>query len=125
MNEDLGKKLKMDDRQHADLANNIRDAIEPMLQLARDGRRVDLSRIRGLVTEQIGIWRKEFDSDFSPDYKHVKRGTVYDLMCEDAIFQGDFVNDNDVLCIYMGENGQIWVRLKEEFHDGRFEEIKQ
>lgn len=115
----------MDDRQHADLANNIRDAIEPFLDMAEGGIRVDLSRLRGIITEQIGKWREEHDRQFRPDYRHKKRGTVYDLMCEDAIFQGNFVNDNDILCIYMGENGQIWVRLKEEFYDGRFEEIKE
>lgn len=114
----------MDDRQHADLANSIRDAIKPFLDMAREGKRVDTTRIRGLISGKIGEWREEFDRDFIPDYRHKKRGTVYDLMCDDAIFQGDYVNDNDTICIYMGENGQIWVRLKEEFYDGRFEEIK-
>jgi hypothetical protein len=31
--------------------------------------------------------------------------------------------DNKVVVVYQGEDGQLWVRASDEFHDGRYEKI--
>jgi hypothetical protein len=54
-------------------------------------------------------------------FKHKKRGTVYDMIGS-AIAQCDRpIVDSDLLVVYKDPfSGQLWVRPKTEFHDGRF-----
>jgi len=54
--------------------------------------------------------------------RHKKRGTVYQVMYDTAILQatGNKLNDARAV-IYRDEEGQVWVRPYDEFHDGRFE----
>ena len=57
----------------------------------------------------------------SPRYRHVKRGTVYEVIGEASlqIATNDLV-DGDHLIIYRGKDGKLWAREEGEFHDGRF-----
>lgn len=57
-------------------------------------------------------------------YRHKKRGTVYRIIAEAHIQIATGLYDEDRVVIYQGEDGQLHVRKKEEFHDGRFEQLK-
>lgn len=54
-------------------------------------------------------------------YRHVKRGTEYEVIgtAELQIATGDLV-DGSVLVVYRGDDGKVWAREEDEFHDGRF-----
>ena len=59
-------------------------------------------------------------------WRHRKRGTFYTTLglahvqCPpDAP-----LNDHEVVVLYVGDDGDLWVRRKSEFHDGRFEAIE-
>lgn len=58
-------------------------------------------------------------------YRHVKRGTEYEVigLASLQIATGDLV-DGSSLVIYRGEDGQLWAREEGEFHDGRFVEVE-
>jgi hypothetical protein len=55
--------------------------------------------------------------------RHVKRGTIYDLVCVASIQTDTPLNDYDQVMVYKGEDGQTWVRPLTEFNDGRFEPV--
>lgn len=58
-------------------------------------------------------------------YKHRKRGTEYSVIGEGMI-QVDpdsKIEDYTSVVIYKGDDGQIWVRERDKFHDGRFQKI--
>jgi hypothetical protein len=55
--------------------------------------------------------------------KHLKRGSVYEVLGEGKIQTKSLLVDYDEVVVYQGEDGQIWVRPKTEFGDGRFVEI--
>lgn len=57
-------------------------------------------------------------------YRHKKRGTVYRIIAEAHIQIATGLYDEDRVVIYQGEDGQLHVRKKEEFHDGRFEQLE-
>ena len=58
-------------------------------------------------------------------WKHKKRGTVYEevgragFQCSDI----ESLDDNDVMVVYRGDDGRLWVRPEWEFLDGRFERV--
>jgi predicted P-loop ATPase len=56
--------------------------------------------------------------------RHVKRGTVYDLVCVAMIQTDTPLSDYDQVMVYRGDDGQTWVRPLAEFSDGRFEPVK-
>lgn len=61
-------------------------------------------------------------------FKHKKRGSTY-LKQAVGILQMEpdvVLKDGDELVVYIGENdgGKYWLRTPDEFHDGRFEYIK-
>lgn len=70
-------------------------------------------------------------------YKHKKRGTTYTIIGEGRMSvsadwhmtvqkmsgTAQFHVDMEEVVIYQGEDGNIWVRPKAEFFDGRFEEV--
>lgn len=66
-----------------------------------------------------------------PVYRHKKRGTEYIVIGEGkmqapwAIMNAMSIEpvDMEPVIIYRGTDGQIWVRPKEEFEDGRFEKV--
>ena len=64
--------------------------------------------------------------------RHKVRGTKYDVLGEGEIqISGGLyafglarlVLEGDKLVVYRGEDGKIWLRFPDEFHDGRFEEV--
>jgi len=63
----------LDDRQHADLANAIRDELIPFIDLLRKGRKVDNTRIRGVISGEIGKWREEHDKPYNKFTGTIKR----------------------------------------------------
>jgi hypothetical protein len=60
------------------------------------------------------------NADVLPRYRHVKRGTTYEV-----IAQGEDENNRGTrVVVYRGEDdGKIWVRPAAQFFDGRFEEL--
>lgn len=59
-------------------------------------------------------------------YRHKKRGTIYTMIGE-AELQMSFDNlvDGSEMAVYRGEDGKLWVRQLDEFHDGRFEPLTE
>lgn len=57
-------------------------------------------------------------------FKHKKRGTLYTVvgLAELQMSADDLIDGSEVV-VYHGEDGKLWVRGREEFLDGRFEEI--
>ena len=62
------------------------------------------------LEEDIKVWR------------HKKRGTLYQELCEGELqIASDIVlKEGDILKVYFGEDGKIWICEKNEFEDGRF-----
>jgi hypothetical protein len=58
-------------------------------------------------------------------FRHKKRGSTYTVIGEAAVQSDTHIVEGDTLVIYQAEDGRIWARPKVEFHDGRFEEIKE
>jgi len=59
---------------------------------------------------------------FKPEYRHIKRGTEYMILCESRLQSSD-KDDYAEMVTYIGKEGDIWTRKKSEFFDGRFEKI--
>ena len=58
-------------------------------------------------------------------YRHKKRGSTYRILHE-AVLQLEGLYDMAPVVVYQDiANGSVWVRLRKEFFDGRFEEIDQ
>lgn len=58
-----------------------------------------------------------------PNWRHVKRGSDYQVVGMGAVQSDIPLNDMDVVVIYRDQAGMFWARRREEFFDGRFEEI--
>ena len=57
-------------------------------------------------------------------YRHVKRGTVYEVVGEAELqMNADCLVDGSQMMVYRGEDGKLWCRHYDEFHDGRFEAL--
>lgn len=58
-------------------------------------------------------------------WRHKKRGTIYTEVCR-AELQAATGNpeEGELMIVYRGEDGNVWVRGAGEFNDGRFEEVK-
>ena len=56
--------------------------------------------------------------------RHKKRGSIYTVLdlAEVQASNGP-LEDYEVVVVYLGEDGKLWVRRRPEFRDGRFEEI--
>lgn len=80
-------------------------------------------------------------SDWKPTYRHKKRGDEYMLLGigkmqtatwgEPSVgynINGGYEYNESIdmreVAIYVGKDGEMWVRPREEFEDGRFEVIK-
>ena len=64
------------------------------------------------------------DEYFVPTHRHLKRGTTYRVLGEArAQCSTRPIVDGEMLVLYRGEDGVASVRVRDEFEDGRFEEI--
>lgn len=57
-------------------------------------------------------------------FRHVKRGTTYEKVALASLQCADPCEETAVLVIYRGEDGKVWARPHDEFHDGRFEKVQ-
>lgn len=59
-------------------------------------------------------------------YKHIKRGTVYEVVGRAELQVATFVRPGEghVLVVYRGDDGKLWAREESEFMDGRFSAIE-
>lgn len=58
-------------------------------------------------------------------YRHKKRGGVYDCVSHASLQTDKPIEDGCDLVIYQGEDGKWWARPTAEFHDGRFEVVRE
>jgi hypothetical protein len=56
-------------------------------------------------------------------YRHLKRGTVYQVRTHAELQAAAPVPEGTTLTIYIGDDGRTWARPKAEFEDGRFEAL--
>ncbi|WP_210324604.1 DUF1653 domain-containing protein [Chelatococcus reniformis] len=60
----------------------------------------------------------------SGDWRHVKRGGLYDVVGLAQVQTTDELTDYEVVVVYRSKHdGELWVRRKSEFYDGRFEPL--
>lgn len=57
---------------------------------------------------------------WQPTHRHVKRGTEYQKLGDAQVQCEDGLTDYELATVYVGSDGEIWVRRKSEFEDGRF-----
>lgn len=78
--------------------------------------------IAALEAKDAEIERLHAAARPGPRWRHVKRGTEYEVIFPDAELQistRDLI-DGDSVVVYRGNDGKVRARLEEEFHDGRF-----
>ena len=57
-------------------------------------------------------------TQFVPTHVHVKTGRLYRVLMETR-----WESNLDEVVVYEGADGNIWVRPKAQFYDGRFQEV--
>jgi hypothetical protein len=63
---------------------------------------------------------------FLKRFRHKKRGTLYTAVgIVHLQSTGGPVEEGTPLMIYMGMDGKLWARPKDEFFDGRFEAVDE
>ena len=63
----------------------------------------------------------------TPRYRHKVRGGNYKLVGTAQVQAPEDapLTDYEIVQVYVGEDGEMWVRRRSEFFDGRFEEIQR
>lgn len=73
--------------------------------------------VRPVATARQSLWLRAEADKLSEVYRHKKTGGIYAIVCY-ANREGDGVE----LVVYRNvETGDVWVRPRTEFEDGRFE----
>lgn len=76
----------------------------------------------GMIAARLDMAAKE---QSKPVFKHLKRGTTYNILGTARIQTEWPVVDNVELTVYQGtEDGKMWARPTDEFLDGRFVKIE-
>jgi hypothetical protein len=58
-------------------------------------------------------------------YRHHKRGGEYEVIGMAQVQAEEPLTDYEVVTVYRGVDGQLWIRRKSEFEDGRFIQLKE
>lgn len=78
--------------------------------------------------EAIAAWNTRHSApagEVVATYRHVKRGTTYQVVGAAELQATAYnVHEGDKLTIYRGQDGKLWARHEDEFHDGRFEQVE-
>lgn len=85
-----------------------------------DGGECELSLGRWTCSQEC--WERAVDLQPVAIYRHKKRGTLYRVLYHGRL-QVDGDLDNQIVTVYQGEDGQVWVRPDHEFKDGGFERV--
>lgn len=85
------------------------------------------STLRALAAERdaatAALAKAEGERDALPRYRHVKRGTIYEIILR-CCLQLDGDHDMSPMVVYRDvADGSIWTRRQSEFFDGRFEAL--
>ncbi len=56
-------------------------------------------------------------------WKHIKTGGLYEEVGLGELQTTEPIKDMTAVVIYRGQDGGLWVRPVEEFHDGRFSKV--
>jgi hypothetical protein len=56
-------------------------------------------------------------------FRHVKRQTTYVEIGRGEVQSDSTITEGDILVIYVGTDGKLWLRPANEFDDGRFDLI--
>lgn len=74
-------------------------------------------------SEPVAIPAPDLVAKMGPRYRHKKRGTEYEVIAVAELQCASGLNpsEGDGLMIYRGDDGKVWARIADEFHDGRFE----
>lgn len=61
-----------------------------------------------------------------PRYRHKKRGTTYVLLGYAEVQADEPLVEGDIVAVYRADSdGKLWVRRRDKFEDGRFENITE
>ncbi len=84
-----------------------------------------IERVARALTEYGAQRAREADTPPQSDWLHKKRGTTYQIIGEArAQIVGKPIEEDSVVVVYRSnQDGSLWVRPREEFYDGRFEQI--
>ena len=65
-------------------------------------------------------------SDTTRRWRHKKRGTIYTEVCRAELQAATSPPiEGELMIVYRGDDGNVWVRGAGEFNDGRFEAVKE
>lgn len=63
------------------------------------------------------------DDGWRPQWHHRKRGSEYVMVGRGEVQAEEPLTEAELVAVYRGQDGRLWVRRWAEFHDGRFEEL--
>jgi hypothetical protein len=89
------------------------------------GMEADLAHALALVARLKAEIKRSGDEERRPRrWRHKKRGTIYTEVCRAELQAATHApEEGELMVVYRGEDGCIWVRASGEFNDGRFEYV--
>ncbi|AFU88166.1 hypothetical protein CcrColossus_gp296 [Caulobacter phage CcrColossus] len=86
----------------------------------RERARVDAARERDFIRT---LETASAQLDRGDKYRHLKRGSTYNVLGQGIAQCETPIQDNDALVFYRDGQGRFFARHVDEFHDGRFEKV--
>lgn len=115
----LWRKYADDHRDKLSIYTTIRDTF-----VDRDEWRAQHENLLSIRQSELARHRQSGERGEVERYRHKKRGTVYEVIGEAELQCATHdPSEGDELVIYRGDDGKLWARMRDEFHDGRFEPI--